>query len=178
LEAVTVNANYFMSLSDSIAVLAATTPPRSKPIFNVGKANARIRELEGQVGLPPGRDFFNVGKANARVKELERKLTAAAPASPAAPGRTCLVVPANYTAGPTAPVEIAPATLTALARTIYGTDAETNFEAQRKQFTQSGLVVPGLTPAAANPHYTPPFVGLARAVRADRQSKISAFFKK
>ena len=75
------------------------------------------------------------------------------------------------------PASVAPAApLTALAKAVFGTDAEETFEAQRLQFTRAGLSVPGLTPAPDNPHYTARFVGLARSVRADRQAKIDAFF--
>jgi hypothetical protein len=163
-----------MSIANSLAVLAATTPPKRKAIFNVGKANARIKELETQLGLPPGRDFFNVGKANARIRELEAQLSQPAPV--AQPAQS---VAAVQPAAPPAVMSsdtISASTLTALCRAIYGIDAETNFEAQRKRLTQSGLVVPGLTPAAANPHFTQRFVGIARSVRADRQAKIDAFF--
>jgi hypothetical protein len=146
-------------LKDSLAILAATTPPR-KLIFNVGVANRRIAELEAQLGLPSGKDFFNIGKANARVKELEAKLAGLATLFAAQPAS---VAPA--------------ATLAACAKAVFDTDAAETFEGQRLQFTRAGLTVPGLEPAPDNPHYTPRFVGLARAVRADRQAKINAFFK-
>jgi hypothetical protein len=146
------------TLSESIAVLAATAPPR-KLIFNVGVANRRINELEARLGLPSGKDFFNIGKANARVKELEAKLA----------GLKTLFAAQPASVAPAAP-------LTALAKAVFGTDAEETFEAQRLQFTRAGLSVPGLTPAPDNPHYTARFVGLARSVRADRQAKIDAFF--
>jgi hypothetical protein len=158
-------------LTDALKTLSET-PPRC---FNVGRCNKLIHSLEIRLGLPAGKDFFRIGLANARLRELSAKLAAAAaPATKAPTAPLAKSVAANP--GPTAPAEIAPATLAALCLAIYGTDAETSFEGQRQQLTRSGLAVPGLAPAPENPNYTVKFVGFARAVRAERQSKVSAFF--
>jgi 2'-5' RNA ligase len=70
-----------------------------------------------------------------------------------------------------------PATLTALSKTVFGSDGAENYEGQRLQFSRAGLSVPGLVASPENPHYTVKFVGLARSVRADRQAKVLQFFQ-
>ena len=81
-----------MSLENSIAVLAATPPPpaRKKAAWlysNVGKANARIAELEKALSVPHSKPTFNIGRANHRLEILEAELeekTLAAAQPPAA----------------------------------------------------------------------------------------------
>ena len=182
------------TLSDSIAVLAATAPPRSKPIFNSRECLAAIHALENRLGLPPSKDHHRIGFLNARLRELSAKLAAAAaPATPetqlaksarlAAETRqlldrsAALAAPVAAAANaPAAPVEIAPATLAALSTHVFGTNAASDYEAQRVQFTRAGLTVPGLQPAPENPNFVVKFVGFARTIRSDRQAKVSAFF--
>lgn len=49
-------------------------------IFNIGKCNARISELEKQLGIPASKKLFKIKAANERVDELEALLAAKAPA--------------------------------------------------------------------------------------------------
>lgn len=74
---------------ETIAVLAATTPPPASPIpsslksTNIGQANARIYELETALGVKPGLPIFNFQKAARRVVHLETLLAQHQPAAPA-----------------------------------------------------------------------------------------------
>lgn len=177
-------------LKDALTQLSET-PPRC---FNVGQCNKLIHSLEIRLGLPAGKDFFRIGLANARLRELSAKLAAAAaPATPetqlaksarlATETRQLLARSAALTtpagsppADPTGPVEISATTLAALSNVVFGTSAAESYEGQRLQFSAAGLTVPNLQATPPNPNYTPNFSGLARAVRADRQAKIAAFF--
>ena len=143
-----------MQDTDPLATLAATPP--KKFITSVKLANLKIASLETK--LAESRAEIAALQSGAQPVKIRQTIAPAA-AAPAA-----------------ASTEIAPEKLTALAKHIFGVDAATGFEAQRLQFTRAGLVVPGLEPAPANPHFTPKFVGLARAVRAARQEKVNAFF--
>ena len=139
---------------DPLAVLAAT--PKRKFITSVKVANLTIQSLERK--LEESRAELAALQSGAQPVKI-RQATAPAAAALAA-----------------ASTEIAPEKLTALAKHIFGVDAATGFEAQRLQFTRAGLIVPGLEPAPANPHFTPKFVGLARSVRSIRPEKVNAFF--
>jgi hypothetical protein len=162
-----------MSLEKSIARLSATPPPPANMKFhNITRANARIVELESQVGAKHGKFIYNIGMANARISQLEEMagLPKAAAPKPLNADSGILESPV----GSAQAAQIAPVTLAALAREIYGGEAAETFEGQRTQFTRSGLEVPGLAPAKLS--YTPQFSGLARTVRADRQGKVDLFF--
>ena len=147
-----------MSLKQSIDVLSETSPRRF--VTSVKLANLKIASLEQKLAEARAELAARPGAEPVPIKQAAR------PAAPAA------------ATAPTGTDTITPPTLSALSKAVFGTDAATGFEAQRKQFTQAGLTVPGLEPAPANPHFTPNFSGLARTVRADRQAKIAAFFSK
>src|ERR1035437_774412 len=179
----------------------AETPPPAKFIFNIGKANARLRELTAQIGLPDEK-IFNAKQANARIVELEKKLASLPAPRPAAEppstGRNlqsieeierkivandisiaqtkehCATIEKRITELKNSPVSAV--TLIAVAKNVFGTGAKGDFVSLQKQFTDAGLSVPGLTPAPPNPNFTQNFSGLARTVRADRQLKINKFF--
>lgn len=70
---------------ETIAVLAATTPPPPAPktFASIGDAAARISELETQLGVKHGLPIFNRGKAARRVAHLETLLAQHQPATPA-----------------------------------------------------------------------------------------------
>jgi hypothetical protein len=124
--------------------------------------NARVAVLQSQLGITPTMFQFNSAKATALLTALESQLAAKN------------IMPAIAAA---APASVAPAaTIAACAKAVFDTAAAETLEGQRLQFTRAGLTIPGLEPAAANPNFTPKFTGLARTVRADRQSKIDAFF--
>lgn len=63
-------------LKDSIAILSATEPPPAwkNGFHSVGKAAARIRELESALGLQAGKPIWNIVRANKKVQELEAQL--------------------------------------------------------------------------------------------------------
>jgi uncharacterized coiled-coil protein SlyX len=186
-------------IKDSIAILAATPP--AKFIFHIGKANARLRELTAQLGLPAEK-IYNAKQANARIVELEKTLASLPAPRPAAEPPPAagslqsikeldrkivatdiaLAQATEHCAGIEKRMaelktsQIAEVTLAALAKDVFKTDAKSDFASLQKQFTDAGLSVPGLAPAPPNPHFTPKFTGLARSVRADRQLKINKFF--
>jgi hypothetical protein len=78
-------------LKDSIAILAATTPPPPDPIpaslknknANIGAANARIYELETELGVKKSPPTFNFQLAARRVAHLENLLSQMNAARPA-----------------------------------------------------------------------------------------------
>lgn len=60
-------------LNDSIKTLAATPPPSRGKFTNALQADAKIRELETQLGLPNGnRRILDIRAANQRVNDLEQ----------------------------------------------------------------------------------------------------------
>ena len=65
------------SLADAVKILAATTPPVVSKIqkeHSVGRANARISELETALGVDHGNPTFNILRANRRIEHLENLL--------------------------------------------------------------------------------------------------------
>jgi len=162
---------------ETLSTLSSTPPPAAGfGKYNVSRANKRIAELKSKLGINAGPTIWKISQANALIAALEKQVAestkpalSAAPAPLASSLKTLASVPAV--------AEIAPATLAALAGHIFGTTAASDFEGQRRQFGNAGLAVPGLV-AWTNPHFTPKWIGLARTIRADRQMKIDAFFKK
>jgi hypothetical protein len=72
---------------ETIRILAETArPPAAKWKFTFAReANVEIHRLENLLGLEQSRPIFNLGQANARIEKLAALLTAkAASASPAA----------------------------------------------------------------------------------------------
>ena len=88
-----------MPLKDSIAILAATTPPppATRKEHNVGRANARISELEKALGAAHGPPTFNIIRANRRIEHLEG-LLAQVKAGTLAPASVALAPAAAVTA--------------------------------------------------------------------------------
>ena len=66
----------------SLATLAATSPKIAFRTFR--EAHEKITTLETALGLPPGKPIVNIGRAAARIAELESMvaLVAAAPVAP------------------------------------------------------------------------------------------------
>ena len=77
----------------SLATLAATSPKIAFRTFR--EAHEKITTLETALGLPPGKPIVNIGRATARISELENMvaLVAAVPAVPAAPVAAAPVAP-------------------------------------------------------------------------------------
>jgi len=166
-------------------------------LTNIVAANRKIKKLCASLGRPPGDPVWNIGKAHALIEKLEAQLAPNAKVRPhtvkpitlkASLEILAATPPPHYSAAalatppppPATAVEtgLAPWKLATLAAHIFGNSAAADFEGQRRQFTDAGLLVPGMAPAATNPHFKVTFTGLARTVRADRQDKIAAFFKK
>jgi hypothetical protein len=94
-------------LKDSLAVLAATPPTRKLRHASYGACRHRIMTLCHQLGIPVDQPpEYHVGKANARVAQLEAQLaqrTAPAPAAatvtttPPAPAAPVATAPSTYT---------------------------------------------------------------------------------
>lgn len=72
-------------LTQSLDTLNRTAPPPvGKRFLTYKQAAARIGELEATLGLPKGEPRYNIGVANARIRELEAIL-ANRPAAAATP---------------------------------------------------------------------------------------------
>ena len=90
-------------LKDSLAVLAATPPPRKLRHLTYPQARHRVMTLCQQLGIPVDQPpEYHVGKANARVAELEQRVAQRSAQVPAAT--------APAATQPTGPVVTAPST--------------------------------------------------------------------
>ncbi len=86
-------------MSNALSALSQTAPPApGKRFYTFKECARRIGELETALGLPKGEPRYNVGVANARIRELENMLPAraAAAAAPVAAAEPASVtIPSN-----------------------------------------------------------------------------------
>lgn len=90
-------------LTQSLDTLNKTAPPAPGKRFLTYKAAAsRIAALEKELGLPKGEPQYNIGAANARIRELEAILAnrPAAAAIPVPAAAAAAAAPAPFTPTP------------------------------------------------------------------------------
>ncbi len=169
-------------MNDAIKILAATPPPppiKKSWFANVGKAAARIRELETAAGLPTSKPIWNIVQANRRVQELETLLAQKQHSAPtAAPPRTAPTpVQSNL---PSREQQIAIARVLGINVGLTGSEisAAKLWDNIQKEAYQAHVSIPGMDSDAelAKTFWRPDaskITGTARYIRSRLQEKIN-----
>jgi hypothetical protein len=142
-----------MPLTESIAVLAATTPPGLSKKQALAEVNARIIMLQHKLGISPGlMPILNPAKAIARLTQLESQLAAKGLTPPPAPAPSALAVAAPVVAAAVAAASGQPEILTATLAEFRKMDAQTRLNFSHDHGALSHADFSALSPAAKMEH--------------------------